>query len=172
MLAVALPVLLYLPYAGAGARLFEGLGTYAETWRFNPGLFRALEAIPWAGRYAREVGAGGVVAAALWAAWRRWPVGRALFWTIGAGLLLSPTLHPWYVLWALPFACLYGSRGWILLSGTVWLAYAGRDAYLATGTWPDPAWLALLIHGPPLALLAHDARGRPGGRAGPAAPGR
>ena len=80
---------------------------------------------------------------------------------IGAGLLLSPTIHPWYILWVLPFACLYLNRGWLLFSGTVFLAYAGRDAYLATGVWPEPAWLIWGIHGPPLALLAWDGwRGR------------
>lgn len=153
--AVLVPVALYVPYAGAGAGLFEGLRTYADVWAFNAGAFRALEALP--GEVPRALAALGVVAVAAWAAVRRFGLERALYWTIGAALLLSPTIHPWYLLWILPFACLRRGRGWILYTGTVFLAYAGRDAYVATGTWPEPVWLTALIHVPPLALLAWDA---------------
>ena len=163
--ALAVPAALYLPYAAAGASLFDGLRTYADAWEFNPGLYRLLTRLPGHPDLAKWIGAALVGGIAVHAALRRWPLERALFWTIGSALLLSPTIHPWYVLWALPFACLSANRGWILLSGTVFLAYAGRDVYLSTGVWPEPAWLAWLIHGPPLALLARDGwRGGRGGR--------
>lgn len=151
--ASAVPALLYLPYASTGARVFEGLATYAERWEFNAGLFLVLEAVLGDGTLARIVAAAPVVAVALLAARRAWPVDRTLLWTIGAALLLSPTLHPWYVLWILPLACVFESRAWLLLSGTVFLAYWGRDAYLATGTWPHPPALAAAIHVPVLVLL-------------------
>jgi hypothetical protein len=157
-LAVLVPAVLYLPYAGAGARLFEGLRTYADVWQFNAGLFTLLDALPSAfgldlGRIVGALAVGGV---ALFAAARRWELDRTLFLTIGTALALSPTIHPWYVLWVLPFACLSGSRAWLLFSGTVFFAYAGRDAYLATGTWPEPIWLRVLIHAPLLALLVRE----------------
>ena len=159
--ALALPLLLYLPYSGAGSSLFNGLRTYADVWAFNAGLYRVLDRLPGHPDLPKWIAAAVVGGLALRAGHRRWPLERALFVTIGAALLLSPTLHPWYVLWALPFACLTSNRGWLLLSGTVFLAYAGRDTYLATGMWPEPVWLAWLIHGPPLALLAWDGwRGR------------
>lgn len=152
--AILVPALLYLPYRAAGPRLFEALVTYAERWEFNPGLFQVLVRSVGAGTTPRRLAAGAVVGIALWAGWRRWPVDRALFWTIGAALLLSPTLHPWYVLWILPFACLFESGPWLLLTGTVFLGYAGRDAYHATGVWPQPTWLALLVHAPVVVWLA------------------
>lgn len=171
---VLVPLLLYIPYIGAGSALFDGLRTYADIWAFNGGLYRVLEQLPGHPDLAKWIGAAIVGAIACRAALRRWPLERALLWTIGAALLLSPTLHPWYLLWVLPFACLSANRGWLLFSGTVFLAYAGRDAYLATGAWPEPAWLVWLIHGPPLALLAWDGLGgrdglrgwRAGGRGG------
>lgn len=161
-LAVAVPAILYLPYIEAGAGLFEGLRTYADMWAFNAGPFRLLAALPGPAAVPRVLAAALVVGVGVWVAWRRFGLERALYWTIGAGLLLSPTIHPWYLLWILPFACLRGGRGWILYTGTVFLAYAGRDAYLTTGTWPEPVWLTALIHAPPLALIAWDAaRGGP-----------
>ena len=156
-LAVAVPAILYVPYRAAGASLFEGLRTYADVWAFNAGLFRLLEPLPGPAGVPRTLATLIVVAVAGWAAARRYELERALYWTIGAALLLSPTIHPWYLLWILPFACLRGGPGWFLYTGTVFLAYAGRDAYLTGGAWPEPVWLSALIHVPPLALLARDA---------------
>ena len=43
---------------------------------------------------------------------------------VGATLLLLPTsLHPWYVIWILPFLCLYPAVGWLYFSGAVALSY-------------------------------------------------
>jgi len=67
----------------------------------------------------------------------------------GGVLLLSPTLHPWYLLWVLPWAAAGASRGWLLLAGTVVLSYANP-----AGDVPVP--LKVLEFGPPLALAAWD----------------
>lgn len=157
LIALLVPAVLYLPYADAGPRIFEALGTYAERWEFNPGLFQLLVQSLGAGTTPRWLAGGLVLSIAGWAAWRRWSVDRTLFWTIGAALLLSPTLHPWYVLWILPFACLLESRPWIVLTGTVFLGYAGRDAFHDTGTWPQPTWLAALVHAPVVIWLVAQA---------------
>jgi hypothetical protein len=156
-IALLVPALLYLPYAAAGPRLFEALGTYAERWEFNPGLFQLLVQSVGAGTTPRWLAGGVVLLVAVGGAWKRWSVERTLFWTIGAALLLSPTLHPWYVLWILPFACLLESGPWITLTGTVFLGYAGRDAFHATGVWPQPTWLALLVHAPVVVWLVAQA---------------
>jgi hypothetical protein len=159
--AVSVPILLYIPYADAGAGLFAGLQAYAESWEFNAGPYALLanlvNLLPGSLVQPRQVALAIVVTVALCAALRRWTVQRALFWTIGAALLVSPTLHPWYVVWILPFAILAGSRAWLLFSGLVFLSYWGRDAYHETGVWTQPTWLTLLIWVPFLALLAFDA---------------
>ena len=157
-IALGVPVALYLPFAGAGAGLFEGLRTYADLWEFNAGVYWMLESLPGPTDLGRWLGGAAVLVVAILAAARRATLEDTLFWTLGAGLLVSPTLHPWYVLWILPLACLRGNRAWILFSCTVFLAYAGRDAYLASGDWPEPIGLRLLIHGPFLALLLWDAK--------------
>lgn len=158
-LILLVPLLLYLPYSGAGARLFAGLGEYAARWEFNAGLFLPLEAL-FGPRGARLAGGGAAAAVALLAGLRRWPLDRALLWAMGAALLLSPTLHPWYLLWILPLAALARSRAWIVLTATVFLAYAGLDAYRATGHWPEPVALRLLVHLPFYLVLAAEAVAR------------
>ena len=52
---------------------------------------------------------------------------REIFLALAGVLLLSPTLHPWYVLWVLPFAAAYVSVPWLALAALVPLAYLGGD---------------------------------------------
>lgn len=160
--AVLVPAVLLVPYLDAGGALLSGLGEYAARWEFNAGIFLALRSALGTDA-ARLAGVLVPAAIAVAAAWRGWGVGRALFWCLGGALLLSSTLHPWYLLWVLPFAALRGSPAWILWTGTVFLAYAGLDAYRATGRWPEPALLRALVHLPFLALLAAGGLGRAAG---------
>ena len=103
------------------------------------------------------------VAALLWAAavaWsaRREPVASGLprqaLWILGGVLLLSPTLHPWYLLWVLPWAALLASPGWLLLGATILLTYAGPPGDV-------PGWLKWIVFLPPAAVgFWEAARGR------------
>ncbi|MFQ5536130.1 MAG: hypothetical protein ACE5GJ_01640 [Gemmatimonadota bacterium] len=148
-------VVFYLPYAGAGRHLFDGLLTYAQRWRFMEGPFALLESVlPYS--LARWGAAAVVLAVVIWTTLQRYRPERALFWILGTGLLMSPTLHPWYVLWILPFAALRLSRPWILMTGLAFLGYYGYGAYSQGGIWDQPAWIRLLMWAPVLALLLLD----------------
>lgn len=153
---VALVMLLYLPYLSVGPRMFDGLATYASAWRFNDGAFRALAWIT-----TQSIAKVVVAIVVLWivvgSVRNRWSLERAAFWVTGAILVLSPTLHPWYLLWMVPLVAIRPGAAWLYLSGSVFLAYYGLGSYQATGTWPEPGWLALAIHGPFWILLAAEA---------------
>lgn len=168
---VATGLLLYVPYLGAGSRVFAGLGAWARHWRFNEGAFALLEMVlpgPTAPRVAAGTLVLGVVA---WATWRRWDPERSLLWILGAGFVLSPTVHPWYALWMLPLAALRRSPAWILFTGTVFVGYWGLPAFLESGEWPRPLWGRLVLWLPVAAALAWEAlrdradRDRPARRA-------
>ncbi|MYB05377.1 MAG: DUF2029 domain-containing protein [Gemmatimonadetes bacterium] len=132
---------LYLPFAGAGpAALTEGLRTYARHWSANEGAFALIGALVGDPVQARIVAAALVLGVVAYVTWRGFSIERALLWIIGAGLLLSPTVHPWYVLWVLPMAALRDSRPFLLLGGLAFLGYWGLASYEATGVWPQPAW--------------------------------
>lgn len=150
-------VLLYLPYVGAGRRLVAGLVTYVGTERYMEGPFLLLESALPSGSAALWAAGMVVLGVAAWATLQRFRPERALFWVLGAGLLLTPALHPWYVLWILPLAALRVSHPWILMSGLAFLGYYGLDAFHATGDWPQPSWLRAAVWLPVLALLVRDA---------------
>jgi hypothetical protein len=147
--------------AAAGATWATGaatnLGRFATEFRYNdaiPFLLRNLPGLP-------EPAAG--------------PLGLALMALAGlilmrvlrdaapesqglafTGLLLafSPTVHPWYVLWALPFAALSLSRPWLLLTGTMAAAYLVYGRAHASGEWREIPWLRAVEFLPPLLLWA------------------
>ena len=143
----------YLPFVAAGpvggvgflepvgfAALTEGLRTYARHWSANEGAFAVIAAVAGDPVQARAAATALVLAVVAWVTWRRYSVERALLWILGAGLLLSPTVHPWYVLWVLPMAALRGSHPFLLLGGLVFLGYWGLASYEASGVWPQPFW--------------------------------
>lgn len=62
---------------------------------------------------------------------------RRVAWVLAAFWLLSPTLHPWYLLWPLPFAALTGSRALLLFAAASPLAYEAALRAQATGVWEE-----------------------------------
>ena len=120
----------------------QWVGEGRVSWEF---LYRHV----WPRDIARLVAGGCVL---MWVMWRlRHPVEvpRESLHVIGALLLLSPTLHPWYLLWILPFAVLYLTAGWLVLGLTVVLSYTSYAA-----GWPDVPWTVKLVeYGPPMALM-------------------
>ena len=171
----AVCAVLYLPFAAIGAfggvgplepvglaALTEGLRTYARHWSANEGAFAVIAAVVRDPVQARVATTALVLAVVAWVTWRRYSAERALLWILGAGLLLSPTVHPWYVLWILPMAALRGSRPFLLLGGLVFLGYWGLASYEATGVWPQPLWNRAAIWVPVwLTLLWGCLRGLP-----------
>ena len=85
---------------------------------------------------------------------------------LGANLLLSPVLHPWYLLWVLPFQVLFPVPAWTFLSAAVFVSYNATAVYSATGVWVEYVWVKWIQFAPFfLLLLAYPAyrrwRGRP-----------
>ncbi len=151
----------YLPYAAAlGAGALGFLPEYfASAEDHNIGL-RALLTHPFGftGEVARSVAMAllfATLAVALvvigWRA-RQDPAGlwQASALAVGAYLLLVPTaMHPWYVVWVVPFLCARPSPAWLWFSGAVTLSYV---AYVVAPA-PLPWWAWLLQYGPLYALL-------------------
>ncbi|MGH7357796.1 MAG: hypothetical protein ACREJR_03160 [Candidatus Rokuibacteriota bacterium] len=63
---------------------------------------------------------------------------------------MPTAMHPWYVVWIVPFLCLAPSLAWLYFSGAVSLSYV---AFLNRPT-SLPAWAWLAQYGPLFALLA------------------
>ncbi|HJP29841.1 MAG TPA: hypothetical protein QGF95_04735 [Candidatus Latescibacteria bacterium] len=160
-----LVVTAYLPFLEAGAAMWSGLSAYAVKWRFNDsayGLVYRFLSNPKPGwewddealLTARWVCLGGVALVALWTALRHGDdvaVGCAA--VLGAQLLLAPTVHPWYMLWVLPFMVLRPHPAWMAFSWLVFLPYHVLLDYRNSGVWQESTSIRLLEYVPVYLLL-------------------
>ena len=149
---VGLAVLVSVPFVDAGDGLGLGFSTYAQHWSFNASGFRLLDAV--LGTHARPAGLGIGAAVTTWALLRYRDPAQVALWVGGAFLLLSPTVHPWYTLWAWVPALVLGIRAWTVLATLMPAAYvvlATLDP--ATGAWQESGWTAVAIYVPFLVAL-------------------
>jgi hypothetical protein len=86
-------------------------------------------------------------AAVGWALWRKLPPLRVATIAVGAFLLLTPALHPWYAVFLLPLVALGASPAWLVLAVLAPLAYWPLGDYLTLGVWRDAWWTRALVHG-------------------------
>jgi alpha-1,6-mannosyltransferase len=128
---------------------------FARTWRANDLLFGLLDGDGSEAALLRAKLAAAGITVAVWTAMvvRRRDAVSVYGWTVGAALLLSPVIHPWYVIWLLPAVVLGGQMAWWAWSVTVFLAYAPLPGFLARGAWEERLWIKTLEMAPVLVLL-------------------
>jgi glycosyl transferase family 87 len=90
----------------------------------DPPWTRAVFPYFYAAFFARVLLAGILVVLLAVIGWRVADLETAVFASLGALLLLSPTLHPWYLLWVLPLAALLREPAFLFLAFAAPLAYA------------------------------------------------
>jgi len=158
----------YAPFAGAGAALFRGLRAYALDLEFNASLFATLESIlahTFAPSLLRDriphlLPILPVLAAPILVRAARGDLSRVSFWTLGALVCVGSQVHPWYLLWVLPFAATRPSgfaRAWLWFSILVLLSYATQAAFAASGVWRESAWVRIAQYAPLYGALLLDA---------------
>jgi hypothetical protein len=150
--AAVLVLLCAFPFLEAGGTALRGLGRYYSAWEFNGALFPVLMEVTQDPVLARRVGLGLGGLVALYALRFRPDPASFLLWVSGALILLSPVVHPWYLLWALVPALLVGAWPWVVLSTTVLLSYLVLGSYdSVSGSWTEASWIRWVEY-PPLLL--------------------
>jgi hypothetical protein len=148
LLAVAVVVVLYVPFLDHGRIPTGSLSTYVQTFRFNGPVFAALElAAPAQILAALAVLAGFAVATRLRVAGPelRWD---AFAWPMAASLLCAPVVFPWYLLWLLPFATSASTVLLLLWTVTIIPTYLMWHWRALGRPWGAlPGWIMLLEYG-------------------------
>jgi hypothetical protein len=116
-------LLLVFPYREVGKESFGGLLAYGLRWRANDSLFHLLYEATGSLAVSKLIAAGLFTGLVAWLLYRRARPLRACYISIGAILLLSPTVHPWYLMWLVPYLCFYPSPAWLVLTATIVLSY-------------------------------------------------
>ena len=134
--------LLYLPFIVAGGSDATALSVFGTTWRFNPLLYRIVEALVPAAE-ARPVAALLIIAgiAVIAWCWRRQiqhdpntppPIDAALVLL----LLLSPVVNPWYWLWVLALAVFMRRTSVVAIAAVSALSYLNSSVLASLAELP------------------------------------
>lgn len=159
-------VLLYLPFADAGKKLFESLLAYSEHWVFNASLYELILCSAVSPLQARGISALALLLLAIMLFFnyarrkgdeQKESIYSVGFLVMGAFLLLTPTLHPWYLCWIVPFLVIFPNRAWIYFTGSVFLSYMILKGYVETGVWREHTAIKLVEYLPFYTLLLYDA---------------
>jgi hypothetical protein len=154
---LALPitsVIVSFPYLDVGFEAFQGFFSYGTRWRANDSLFALIYQATGSLDLSKAIVAG------ILAGWmgaliiRNVPPLRACYLAIGAILLFTTTVHPWYILWIVPYLCFYTNPAWLLLTGTIMLSYHAPYLTPPGQPWSWHILFQLLEYGPFFALLA------------------
>jgi hypothetical protein len=147
----------YLPFQMGGVNALGSLGVFAAKWRSNDFVFGFLLGTDDPGEpdllRAKRIGAVLVAIVWMWQLVRRRSLPSVYAWSVGAILLVSPVVHPWYVLWLLPAAVLLPHPAWWIWSLTVFLAYAPLSDRRAGGVWEESMVIKTLEYLPVLLLV-------------------
>jgi hypothetical protein len=116
----------------------------------HPAWMQPLFPFFYAGFFARAALAAALLAVLCGVAWRVRDTERAVFLSLAALLLASPTLQPWYLLWIVPFAARRKEPAFLYLSFAVPLSYA----LLYRPSWLPPPAVYVLEYVPFFSLLS------------------
>ena len=162
-------ILLYFPFLDAGRKLFESLLVYTEHWVFNASLY---DVILWMGvspLHARGISVLLLLLLVTVLFFRyaqkksdeqEDSIYHVGFVALGSFLLLTPTIHPWYLCWMVPFLVIFPNRAWIYFTGSVFLSYFILKGYAEAGVWKENTAVKLAEYLPFYTLLICDAARR------------
>ena len=125
-------------------------------WRFNDSLFSLLVFLTSSLYISKAVVIGIMVVLSGFIFYSNKTMFHNAMIMVGATLLLTTTLQPWYLLWMIPFLCFLPNRAWLLLTGLVMLAYHVLIRYQLDGVWVESLWIKLAIYIPFYCLLIYD----------------
>jgi alpha-1,6-mannosyltransferase len=148
VLALAVFVLLYMPFLDHGRIPIGSLGTYVQTFRFNGPVFGALVHIA-----PPQILAGlAVVVGFVTAIWMRSRAPKRFSdqyaWPMAATLLCAPVVFPWYLLWLIPFLTSISTVLILVWTVSIIPTYVQWHQRKLGHPWGAlPAWIMLLEYG-------------------------
>lgn len=72
---------------------------------------------------------------------------KAAVWIFGALMVVTPILHPWYLLWILPLAAVRGAWPWMIIAALSTLSYLPLDGWWERGVWAADSWIQIVEWG-------------------------
>ncbi len=140
---------LFAPFYSTQGNIFFSLGAYLEHWEFNASLYRLGTLLITDHGYLRLLLVSGYLFFWFYINLRvELPDHQRSVILLTGLLLISPTVHPWYGLWLLPFLVFYQYRAGLLFISLLPLSYIVLEGFQASGIWRENYWITTLIYSP------------------------
>jgi GT2 family glycosyltransferase len=142
---LAVAALPFAPYIADVPAWLEGVRHFGANHAFNG----SLHALAW--KYLGDRSGAAMLCSVLLAAWIGFVTlthrdfARGVFWIFGGLIVLAPTVHYWYLSWALVFVPLFPSIAWLALSGAMALYFLVRSNVVPGGEAGLPPWAQIFI---------------------------
>ena len=156
---------LYLPYMSAGKGLFSTLLHFGTQYHFNDSAHFLIFCLCIGSPLASKIITALIFGAVLLFLYKKYLhflitdnnrnkgnvemnnfVLNYAFVAIGTFLVLTPTLHPWYLTWIVPFLCFNKNRAWLVLTGTVICYYFMNHELFSRMIWYNNEWVWKEVH--------------------------
>ncbi len=156
---LAICLLLYAPFLSAGFHLFSSMWLMGKFWSFNASLAAILEEIL-PRDLARAVALLTLAGLLLASVMRTRDLLSRLALAMGAFVVCTTTLFPWYLIWMFPILVLRPDPALLLLSALSPLTEIVSIGFRLDGSWDLPLWVRLTLYLPFFLLLAIAAKRR------------
>lgn len=155
-ISVAIPALLSLLYGWPRVPIWDSLRRFAYVTRLNDLFWWIVEETVWPNPRQKNYHYNVVIVVDVLLIslvfWRNWK--RGMLWVLGAALIFTPVLHPWYSTWILPLAAWRRVAPWQILSVTLFGYYLFWNERLFALPWHAEPWMRAIIIAPPLFAVA------------------
>ena len=126
---------------------------YSKIWQANGSVFYVTNLLINSVFIAKVAVGLLFVAIYLFTYFRLHEFDTACFVVLGSFLILSPTLHPWYLLWVIPLLVIIPNKAWLWLTLSVAVYYHVLIDYYEKGVWQEQIWIQVLLFLPFFVLL-------------------
>lgn len=151
---IAIVIVFYAPFLAYIENHFLSIHAVASAWRFNDSLYSLFMLTTGSAFSAKIVSGVFFAGICVIVYFRNWPVLYSAYILIGSMLLLSSVVHPWYVVWIVPFLAVYPSPAWFYLTASVSFSYLLLGGESQTGTSEMEYFVKAAVYAPFFLLLA------------------
>ena len=149
-------VLFYLPFILDIDGFLRTLITVGSKWRFNDSIFSIIIYYTGSLVVSKMIILLFFILLTIYLVYRKTDMMKSGYILIGALLILTPNLHPWYIVWIVPFLCFFKNRAWIVLTSLALISYQVLVGFVETGIWQESLWVKLIEYIPFYALIIYD----------------
>jgi len=156
-------LLLSLPLYSTVPALFDVLFRFGRDFRFNDsihlvfyGMFSIFFERKEALLAAKVVVIGVLSLSYFYLAYKTEDILQFGFYFTAVFLLCLPTVHPWYLLWIIPFLVFFPNRAWIMLTGTMFLYFIILSDFNYKHVWRENQLAHACIYIPFYVILMRD----------------